>query len=162
MHEVTETDLPGVGVRFEMPTGAGRVVGVVAHQTGRRDLVVYDQEDPDRCTESLELTEDEAHTIGELLGGSRILEKLDDAIHRIEDLVIAWVHIDEKSPIVGQSLAESEFRTRTGAGVVALVGASGSIPVPAGSDRLQAGDTAVVVGLEGAVDAATALLAVPD
>ena len=161
MRKVTETDLPGVGIRFELQTDAGRCVGVVAHQTGRRDLVVYDERDVDRACESVELTEDEGHTLGEMLGGSPVLEHLDDAVHRLEDLVISWVTIQSRSPLAGLTLAEATLRTRTGAGIVALVSDSGSIPIPAGTERLEAGATAVVVGVPSAVKAATRLLTRP-
>ena len=158
MRKVTETDLPGVGVRFDLETNAGRSVGVVVHQSGRRDLVVYDERDVDRARESVELSEDEGHTLGELLGGSPVLEHLDDAVHRLEDLVISWIKIDSKSSLAGLTLAEASLRTRTGAGIVALVTDSGSIPIPGGTDRLEPGDTAVVVGMPSAVKAATRLL----
>ena len=161
MRKVTETDLPGVGIRFELQTDAGRCVGVVAHQTGRRDLVVYDERDVDRACESVELSEDEGHTLGEMLGGSPVLEHLDDAVHRLEDLVISWVTIGPTSPLAGLTLAEATLRTRTGAGIVALVSDSGSIPIPAGTERLEAGATAVVVGVPSAVKAATRLLTRP-
>ncbi len=159
MRKVTETDLPGVGVRFDLETNAGRCVGVVVHQSGRRDLVVYDDRDVDRARESVELSEDEGHTLGELLGGSPVLEHLDDAVHRLEDLVISWIKIDSKSSLAGLTLAETSLRKRTGAGIVALVTASGSIPIPGGTDRLEPGNTAVVVGVPSAVKAATRLLA---
>ena len=161
MRKATETDLPGVGVRFDLETNSGRLVGVVVHQTGRRDLVIYDERDVDRACESIELTEDEGHTLGELLGGNPVLEHLDDAVHRLEDLVISWIRIDSKSSLAGLTLAEATLRTRTGAGVVALVTDSGSIPIPAGTERLEPGDTAVVVGVPSAVKAATRLLTQP-
>ena len=161
MRKVTETDLPGVGVRFDLETDGGRCVGVVVHQSGRRDLVVYDQRDVDRARESVELTEDEGHTLGELLGGSPVLEHLDEAVHRLEDLVISWIEISSKSSLAGLTLAEAALRTRTGAGVVALVTDSGSIPIPGGADRLEPGDTAVVVGVPSAVKSATRLLTRP-
>ena len=159
MRKVTETDLPGVGVRFDLQTNAGRCVGVVVHQSGRRDLVVYDERDVDRASESVKLSEDEGHTLGELLGGSPVLEHLDDAVHRLEDLVISWIKIDAKSSLAGLTLAETSLRKRTGAGIVALVTDSGSIPIPGGTDRLEPGDTAVVVGVPSSVKAATGLLA---
>ncbi len=162
MRKVTESDLPGVGVRFDLQTNSGRAVGVVVHQSGRRDLVVYDHRDVDRAAESVELSEDEGHTLGELLGGSPVLEHLDDAVHRLEDLVISWVEIGAESSLAGLTLAEAALRTRTGAGIVALVGDSGSIPIPGGTERLTGGDTAVVVGVPAAVKAATRLLTRPD
>ena len=114
MQKVTETDLPGVGARFDLQTNAGRCVGVVVHQSGRRDLVVYDERDVDRASESVKLSEDEGHTLGELLGGSPVLEHLDDAVHRLEDLVISWIKIDAKSSLAGLTLAEASLRKRTG------------------------------------------------
>lgn len=161
MEGVSETDLPGVGVRYDLPTRGGRVVGVVAHQTGRRDLVVYEQRDPEAAAASVELTGDEARTLGELLGGSPMLERLDALTHRVEDLEIAWVRIEEDSTVAGETLAEAALRSRTGAGVVALVGESGSVPVPGGTEVLRAGEMAVVVGTPDAVAAASELLA-PD
>lgn len=161
MRKVTETDLPGVGVRFDLQTDSGRAVGVVVHQSGRRDLVVYDDRDIDRASESVVLSEDEGHTLGEILGGSPVLEHLDDAVHRLEDLVISWIEIAPRSALAGLTLAEASLRTRTGAGVVALVGDSGSIPIPGGTERLVPGDTAVVVGVPSAVKAATRLLTRP-
>jgi len=158
MRNIIETDLPGVGVRFELQTDSGRLVGVVAHQTGRRDLLIYDEQDPDRAGESVELSEDEGHTIGELLGGSPVLDRLDDAIHRLEDLVIAWVKIEDESSLSGVTIADTSLRKRTGAGIVALLTDSGSIPMPGGTERLEPGDTAVLVGLPAAVEAATGLL----
>jgi len=161
VRKATETDLPGVGVRFDLETNSGRLVGVVVHQTGRRDLVIYDERDIDRACESVELTEDEGHTLGELLGGNPVLEHLDDAVHRLEDLVISWITIDPRSSLAGLTLAEATLRTRTGAGIVALVTDSGSIPIPGGTDRLEPGNTAVVVGVPSAVKAATKLLTQP-
>ena len=161
MRKVTETDLPGVGVRFDLETNSGRVVGVVVHQSGRRDLVVYDERDVDRARESVRLTEDEGHTLGEILGGSPVLEHLEEAVHRLEDLVISWIKIDTGSSLAGLTLAEAALRTRTGAGVVALVSDSGSIPIPGGAERLEPGDTAVVVGVPSAVKTATRLLTTP-
>lgn len=158
MGDVTETDLPGVGVRYELAASSDRTVGVVVHQSGRRDLVIYDERDPDRAAESVELTEDEGHTLGELLGGSRLSESVEDAVHGIEDLRIAWVRIEDASPLAGLTLAEAHLRRRTGAGIVALVAETGSTPVPGGTARLVAGEMAVVVGLPAAVDAATRLL----
>ena len=161
MRKVTETDLPGVGVRFDLETNSGRIVGVVVHQSGRRDLVVYDERDVDRARESVRLTEDEGHTLGEILGGSPVLEHLEEAVHRLEDLVISWIEIDAESSLAGLTLAEAALRTRTGAGVVALVTDSGSIPIPGGAERLEPGNTAVVVGVPSAVKTATRLLTTP-
>ncbi len=75
MAEVSETKLPGIGVRYEFVTADGRRVGVVQHRDGRREIVIFDQRDPDACRELLRVEEDDSRTLAELLGGSRIVEE---------------------------------------------------------------------------------------
>ncbi len=158
MGDISESNLPGIGVRYDMTTRTGRAIGVVVHRSGRRDLVVYAIDDPDAVAESVELSESESLALGELFGGSRIVERLDELTHRIEDLTIAWVRIDKASSVAGLTLAEIPFRDNTGASVVALVGQHAAVPAPGGDEVLAVGDTAVIVGLPAAVDAATRLL----
>lgn len=43
---VEQTPLPGISVRHDLITSSGRTVGVVSHRSGRRDLVLYDVDDP--------------------------------------------------------------------------------------------------------------------
>ena len=74
--DITETALPGVGLRHDFTTRAGRQLGVVTHRTGRRDLLVYDRDDPDRCQEVIQLTGEEADALADLLGGDRLVAHL--------------------------------------------------------------------------------------
>ena len=59
MPEVTEVRLPGVGVRHDYTTEAGERVGVLTHRGGRREILVYDRDDPDRCRAVLHLSADD-------------------------------------------------------------------------------------------------------
>jgi TrkA domain protein len=72
MTELNEVDLPGVGVRYEFVTNQGQRVGVVAHRSGRREVYVADPEDADKFKRVLELSEDDARTLGEVLGAARV------------------------------------------------------------------------------------------
>ena len=65
----SRTKLPGVGVKLEFTTDEGRIVGVLVHRNGRRELLIYDDDDPDSCSENLELTPADTRTLSELLGG---------------------------------------------------------------------------------------------
>ena len=159
MTEFVETPIPGLGVRYTMTTRSAREVGVVVHHTGRRDLVVYDRADPDAAEALVELTEEEGHALGDVLGGSRIVERLNDLTHHIEGLVIEWIRIDDDALIAGSALADAEIRAQTGASVVALVHGQDVVPAPGSQDRLTPGATAVVVGSTDAVEAVRAILA---
>ena len=74
MVDVRRVKLPGVGVLHTFVTDDGGKVGVITHRSGHSDLITFsDAEDgSDVSKVSLRLDEDEAHTLAELLGGTRI------------------------------------------------------------------------------------------
>jgi TrkA domain protein len=146
MTTVTETPLPGVGVRFEFVTNKGIRLGVLQHQSGRIDLVVYDRRDPDTASESVVLDEEDARTLGELLGSSQVVEELGKLRQRIEGLALDWLPIDDSSPFVGRTIGDTGARTRTGVSIVAVVRGDDAIPAPGPDQPLEARDTLVVVG----------------
>jgi TrkA domain protein len=155
--DIHETTLPGVGLRHDFTTRTGRQLGVITHRTGRRDLLVYDREDPDACREVVELTDDEAEALGELLGADRVVEHLAE-LQRIEGLAIDWLAIRPGSPYDGRTIADTQARSRTGVSIVALIRDGGAIPAPTPDVRLQAGDTLVVVGTTDGISALTSQL----
>lgn len=159
MPDVSETLLPGVGVRHEFVTGSGERVAVLTHRTGRREVAVYDRVDPDRCTAVLHLTHDDTRTLAELLGASPVSEAVSAVQQRLEGLAIEWVTIPHGSPIVGTTIAEGEFRTRTGVSIVAVVRGDVTIPAPEPHHRFEAGEVAVAVGTTEGLAQLRALLA---
>jgi TrkA domain protein len=146
MATVSETPLPGLGVRFEFLTKTGVRLGVLQRQGGRIDLLVFDPEDPDTVSESLTLDEEEARTLAELLGTSRVIEDLGRLRQRIEGLSIDWLLVGDDSPYAGRTIGDTGARTRTGVSVVAMVRDEVAIPAPGPAQRIEAGDTLVVVG----------------
>ncbi|MBX7082258.1 MAG: cation:proton antiporter [Nannocystaceae bacterium] len=68
------------------------------------------------------------------------------------------VRLGEGDPAAGRTLAELDLRGRTGATVLAIEREGGARVVPAGSDRLQAGDVLALVGTHEALAQARALL----
>jgi TrkA domain protein len=155
--DIHETTLPGVGLRHDFTTRTGRQLGVITHRTGRRDLVVYDREDPDASQEVVQLTGDEAEALGELLGADRVVEHLAD-LQRIEGLAIDWLAVRSGSPYAGRTIADTQARSRTGVSIVAVLRDGSAIPAPTPDVRLQAGDTLVVVGTIGGIPALADLL----
>jgi TrkA domain protein len=146
MPDVSETLLPGVGVRHEFVTANGERVAVLTHRTGRRELAIYDRADPDRCTTVLHLSHDDTRTLAELLGASPVSEAVSAVQQRLEGLAIDWVAIPAGSPVVGATIAEGAFRTRTGVSIVAVVRGATTLPAPGPDHRFEAGDVAVAVG----------------
>ncbi|MCZ7531313.1 MAG: cation:proton antiporter regulatory subunit [Acidimicrobiia bacterium] len=146
MPEVSETLLPGVGVRLEFTTVGGERVAVLNHRTGRREIAVYDRDDPDACTTALHLNAEDARTLAELLGASPVSEAVAEVQQHIEGLAIDWVTVPEGSSFVGSTIAEGAFRTRTGTSIVAVLRGDTTIPAPGPDHRFERDDVVVAVG----------------
>ncbi len=143
--DIQETALPGVGLRHDFTTTSGRQLGVVTHRTGRRDLLVYDRRDPDACQEVIQLTDEEADALAELLGAARLVEHL-GRLQRGEGLAIDWLEVRPGSPYAGRTIADTQARSRTGVSIVAVLRGETALPAPTPDVRLEAGDTLLVVG----------------
>ncbi|GIH68615.1 cation:proton antiporter regulatory subunit [Sphaerimonospora thailandensis] len=144
--DLTRTGLPGIGLQHVLTTERGRQVGVISHHTGRRDLVIYDKEDPDTCVVTVLLTADEASALAELLGTGRIVERLNELHRQVEGLVTEKIPISAGSPYDGRALGDSRVRTRTGASIVAVVRDGQVIASPRPDLVFAPGDVVVVVG----------------
>ena len=156
MADINEVQLPGVGVMHEFVTKTGHRVGVVSHRSGRKEIVVADREDPDASRSVLELGEQDARTVAELLGGSRVTEALAELQQKVEGLAIDWLPLRSDSPYVGRSIADAQVRTRTGVSIVAVLRGEEPFAAPEPDFVFQSGDYLVVVGtargIEGVVD----------
>lgn len=158
MTSVNETKLPGVGLRHDFSTTNGDQVGVISHHTGRRELVIYDPDDPDRVKACANLDAGETAVLTELLGGATVTERFADLRQHVSGLAIDWLPLPTASVFVGRPLGDTEMRTRTGVSIVAIVRDDTAIAAPGPDLTLQAGDTAVVVGTPEGIDAAVELL----
>jgi TrkA domain protein len=143
---VEETPLPGIGLRHDFQTEAGRRVGVVSHRGGRRELVVYDARDPDACIAQVRLTTEEADALAEILGATRVIERLATLRRQVEGLVSEEIPVLPGSAFEGRPLGDTQARTRTGASIVAVI-RGGEVTASPGPDFRFAGrDVVVVVG----------------
>ncbi len=156
MPDIRETKLPGVGIEYDFTTRCGDHIGVIARHSGRREVVVYDPQDPDSVKTQLELTENESAALAELMGGTRITAELAALTVDIEGLVIDWIPLPPSFTTI--TIADTEMRTRTGCSVIAITREGDAVPAPGPDDELMAGDTAVLVGTKDGIAAATELL----
>ncbi|MFD1546026.1 cation:proton antiporter regulatory subunit [Nonomuraea guangzhouensis] len=159
MVEIEQTALPGIGLRHEFTTRSGRRIGIVSHRTGRRDLVIYDPDDPDRACETVKLNDEEADALAELLGAPRVVQRLNDLHREVEGLVSEKLPIGDDSPYAGRPMGDARVRTRTGASIVAVVRDGQVYTSPAPDFALTASDLVVVVGNADSVNAVADILA---
>lgn len=156
---VEQVPLPGIGMRYDVVTESGRRVGVVSHRTGGRQLVVYDRDDPDTCTEQIPLTDDEARALAEVLSSALVLGQLSGVPEQAAGLATEQVSVPADSPFAGKQLGATRTRTRTGASIVAVLRDGAVIASPGPDLELAAGDVLVVIGTRTGLDAVMRLIA---
>ena len=123
--EIQETELPGIGRRFDLSSVDGSV-SVVIHHSGRRDLYVREARARDDPV-SLSLTDHQARQLGAILGGAyfkpAVVEEMEAVIG---DLLIDWVTLTEGSPATGKSIAGPARATRYAANGAVLSAVCGN------------------------------------
>lgn len=158
MAKFEQTQLPGVGVRHDFVTELGRRLGVITRHSGRRELLVYRDDDPDSCIATVHLEEADRQALVEILGGSQVTQTLADLQQRVEGLAIDWLGIAEGWFAAGSTIADTQMRRRTGVSIVAILRNGTTIASPEPGERLEVGDTIVVVGTPDGIEAASILL----
>lgn len=145
MRKITEVALPGVGVRQEFTTGHGQRVAVVSQRDGRREVALYQREDPDTYRAVLELDGEDAATLASILGAPEVASTAAE-MQRIEGLAIDWVTVAKGSPADGATLGAGQYRTLTGSSIVAVLRGDRTHPAPGPDFLFAAGDVLVSVG----------------
>lgn len=158
MAEIEETRLPGVGIRHEFVTENGERIGILSHFSGRRELLLFDRNDPDSCSTVVNLEEPDARVLAELLGTSHVAEQLANLKQSVHGLTIDWLPIPADAAYAGKTIGDSQMRRRTGVSIVAVLRDDHTMPSPTPDFRIEAGDTAVVVGTPEGIKQALALL----
>jgi len=158
MAEIQETLLPGVGVRHELTTAGGERLALLTHRTGRRELAIYDRDDPDVCRTVLHLSADDTVALGELLGASTVSETV-QRVQQLEGVAMDWITVASDSASAGRSIADGQFRTKTGASIVAIIRGDTTVPAPGPDAPLDGGDVVVAVGTPAGLELLRSLLA---
>lgn len=156
--EIFETALPGVGVRYEFETVGDDHLGVVVRRDGHRDLVVYDRADPDASRSIVALEPQESAALVELLGGTKITERLAALRYDVEGLSIEWVTMLPGRGLTGHRIGDGRIRTVTGCSVVAVIRGEASIPGPGPDFTFSADDVVLVMGAAEGVRGAISIL----
>jgi TrkA domain protein len=143
---VYETDIPGVGRKFELELDDGERAVVVHHHDGRRE--VFHRPDPDADSERVfDLTAERARELGTILTGAHF-ESVDttDLSVPLGEAIIQWVEIPDSSPLAGVTLADTNVRSDTGVSVVAVQRDDDTIANPDSEFVLESGDFLVGLG----------------
>ncbi|WP_224333306.1 cation:proton antiporter regulatory subunit [Haloprofundus halobius] len=144
---VYESDLPGVGKKFEVELNDGSQLVIVIHNTGKRELFLRESSDAD-SEKLFELSDRLARQVGTIMEGAYFQPIRTETIDTVlsDETLIEWVKLTAASPLVGKTLAESEVRQRIGVSVVAVQRGDQTISNPGAEFTVEEGDTLVVIG----------------
>ncbi len=137
---------------------------MVSHRDGRRELVVFDEDDPDLATVAPGAHRRRGRRPrrpARHLADARPALRADRR-QQAAGLLTEQIALPAGSRYVGRRLGDTKARTRTSASIVAVVRDGDIIPSPAPSFRFEAGDVVIVVGTRAGVDGVTAILAESD
>lgn len=147
MATIRESELPGIGKKFQVEAKSGDKFIIVVHDDGRRELYQFDSEDPDEIVSVVTLDDTEARQVAAIIGGMVYEPKALETVEvSLEDLVIEWVKIEPHFQCVGKSIFDLDVRQRTGATVLAMVEKNRQKINPGPDDRIQSNMTLVVAG----------------
>ena len=144
---VKEGELPGIGKKYSIKTEDGSLIVVVIHHTGKREIYYFEDES-EEPTAVIELTDEEARTLGTILVGALFQPTSDEEKigFLMKHLAFEWIKVPENSFLCGKSIKELEIRKKFGVIVVAVIRDENVIVSPSPLFQIQPGDTIVVVG----------------
>jgi len=146
MSIVRESELIGIGKKYQVETEAGDNMVVVIHDDGRRELYRYDDEENEsRCV--MTLSDEESRQIAGIIGGlsykPKALETMEVAL---DDLQIEWYKVTREEGSINKTIGELEVRQKTGVSIIAAIKEEETIINPGPNYVIQAGVTLVVAG----------------
>lgn len=146
---VYESDLPGVGKKFEIEIGDEQRLVIVTHNTGKREVFLKATEGAD-SKKLFQLPDRLARTVGTILEGAYFQPVQSEQVETMlaEGTFLEWYNVDDGSEIAGQTLADARVREQTGASVAAIERDGSVIPSPQADTVVQVGDTLVVIGTQ--------------
>ena len=122
MSTISESNLPGVGRKFQIETISGDRLVVVIHDNGHRELYHFDRRNLEKPVSVLSLTDGEARQIAGIVGGlSYVPKALPTTEVVLDDLVIEWFTIQPGARSIGKTISDMQARTKSGASIVSII-----------------------------------------
>jgi TrkA domain protein len=148
--DLRETRLPGIGVKYGFRLDVGGRISLIQHNDGKRQLYWFRRADDEEPSAVITLDDDEARQLGAILGGAyerpKIVEDLEMALGELQ---IEWDPVPDTSPWIGKTLAEAQFRAKSGITIIAILREPEPVSGAQPGDVIQQGDTLVTVGKAG-------------
>jgi TrkA domain protein len=143
---VYESDLPGVGKKFEIEIDDDQRLVIVIHNTGKREVFIRAGEEDSK--KLFDLSDRLSRQVGSILEGAYFQPVASDTEETMlgDDSLLEWVKVADGSDIIGKTLEELDFRNVTGASVVSIQRADETESNPGPETTIRGGDTLIILG----------------
>lgn len=144
---IYESDLPGVGKKFEIELGDSKRLIIVTHNTGKREVYLRPSEEAD-SEKLFELSDQLARKVGTILEGAYFQPIQSERVETMlsDETMLEWYNVEENAALVGQTIANARVRERTGVSIIAIQRGDDVIPAPDPATTIEADDTLVIIG----------------
>ncbi len=143
---IYESEIPGVGHKFELELDGEERLVVIIHHDGKREL--YRRPSPNEDSVKLaSLTGKKARQLGSILEGAYFQPvEMDELNVPLGESIIEWVEVEDDSPMTKQTLQEAAIRQQTGVSVIAIQRGEETIANPDPDTEVESGDILVAIG----------------
>jgi TrkA domain protein len=148
MSTYKETELPGIGMKFQIDTNSGDKLVIILHEDGKREIHHFDYDDPEDSISMVTLDDTEARRVGAILGGMVYMPTALETVDvEFEDMVIEWFKIPAQAKSINMTLGDLDVRNQTGATIIAFVNKDHVKTINPGSQEVIRKDcTLVIIG----------------
>ena len=144
---IRESELPGIGYKFQIVTKGNEKMVIVIHDDGRREMYHFDA-DHDESISSISLRDSEARQIAAILGGMVYRPQALDTIEMaFEGLSIEWFKVENHAPVVQKTIGSLHVRKTYNVTIIAILKKNMKKFFNPGPDSIiEAGDMLVLSG----------------
>ncbi len=148
MATISESNLPGVGRKFQIETTGGDRLVIVIHDDGLREIYHFDRKNFERPDSVVTLTDGEARQFAGIVGGlSYVPKALPTSEVVLDDLVLEWFTLEERAAAVGKTIRDLAVRTAAGGSIVSIIEPNNTKRInPEADTVLNAGATLILAG----------------
>lgn len=145
--KIRESELPGIGQKFEIITRNNEKIVIVIHDDGRREIYHFGT-DHEESISSVIFNDSESRQIAAIIGGMvykpQALETIEMAL---EGLAIEWFKVEPGAKAIGQTIGDIDIRSNYNVTVIAILQRNMRKQLSPGPESvIESGDTLVISG----------------
>lgn len=119
--DIKETDLPGIGKKYVVPTDDDMLLVIILHDDGKRELYHFSSKEEDPLS-VISFSDAQARRIGSIIEGAFYRPSItEDREICLEGLHIDWIKIRSGSSLSSKSIGDLQIRQKLNVGIIAVI-----------------------------------------